>query len=124
MKTYQANLINSLTLILMSLWAYLTYEAPADDPDKSNMTALIPLFLGTILFLCNNGIKKENKVIAHIAVVVTLIALLGLFMPLKGAIDEDRTLSVVRVAIMLFTGMLAMITFVRSFIANRKSKQS
>ena len=44
-------------------------------------------------------------------------------MPLKAAIAEDRTLSLVRVAIMLFTGMLAMITFVRSFIANRKSKR-
>ena len=123
MKTYQANLINSLTLILMPLWAYLTYEGTAEKPEQS-ITALIPLFLGIILFLCNNGIKKENKVIAHIAVVVTLIALLGLFMPLKAAIAEDRTLSLVRVAIMLFTGMLAMITFVRSFIANRKSKQS
>lgn len=123
MKTYQANLINGLTLILMPLWAYLTYEGTAEKPEQS-ITALIPLFLGLILFLCNNGIKKENKVIAHIAVVVTLIALLGLFMPLKAAIAEDRTLSVVRVAIMLFTGMLAMITFVRSFIANRKSKQS
>ena len=123
MKTYQANLINSLTLILMPLWAYLTYEGTAEKPEQS-ITALIPLFLGIILFLCNNGIKKENKVIAHIAVVVTFIALLGLFMPLKAAIAEDRTLSVVRVAIMLFTGMLAMITFVRSFIANRKSKQS
>tara|TARA_Y100001954_G_C15749397_1_gene572852 strand:- start:110 stop:481 length:372 start_codon:yes stop_codon:yes gene_type:complete len=123
MKTYQANLINGLTLIFMPLWAYLTYEGTAEKPEQS-ITALIPLFLGIILFLCNNGIKKENKVIAHIAVVVTLIALLGLFMPLKAAIAEDRTLSLVRVAIMLFTGMLAMITFVRSFIANRKSKQS
>ena len=123
MKTYQANLINSLTLILMPLWAYLTYEGTAEKPEQS-ITALIPLFLGIILFLCNNGIKKENKVIAHIAVVVTFIALLGLFMPLKAAIAEDRTLSLLRVAIMLFTGMLAMITFVRSFIANRKSKQS
>ena len=79
MKTYQANLINSLALILMPLWAYLTYEGTAEKPEQS-ITALIPLFLGIILFLCNNGIKKENKVIAHIAVVVTLIALLGLFM--------------------------------------------
>ena len=55
---------------------------------------------------------------------MTLIALLGLFMPLKAAIAEDRTLSVIRVAIMLLTGMLAMITFIRSFIANRKGKQS
>ena len=123
MKTYQANLINSLALILMPLWAYLTYEGTPEKPEQS-ITALIPLFLGTILFLCNNGIKKENKIIAHIAVVVTFIALLGLFMPLKTAIAEDRTLSLVRVTIMLFTGMLAMITFVRSFIANRKSKQS
>ncbi len=123
MKTYQANLINSLALILMPLWAYLTYEGTLEKPNQS-ITALIPLFLGIILFLCNNGVKKENKVIAHIAVVVTLIALLGLFMPLKAAIAEDRTLSVVRVAIMLLTGMLAMITFIRSFIANRKGKQS
>ncbi len=123
MKTYQANLINSLALILMPLWAYLTYEGTLEKPNQS-ITALIPLFLGVILFLCNNGVKKENKVIAHIAVVVTLIALLGLFMPLKAAIAEDRTLSVVRVAIMLLTGMLAMITFIRSFIANRKGKQS
>lgn len=123
MKTYQANLINSLALILMPLWAYLTYEGTLEKPNQS-ITALIPLFLGLILFLCNNGVKKENKVIAHIAVVVTLIALLGLFMPLKAAIAEDRTLSVIRVAIMLLTGMLAMITFIRSFIANRKGKQS
>lgn len=123
MKTYQANLINSLALILMPLWAYLTYEGTLEKPTQS-ITALIPLFLGVILFLCNNGVKKENKVIAHIAVVVTLIALLGLFMPLKAAIAEDRTLSVIRVAIMLLTGMLAMITFIRSFIANRKGKQS
>ena len=123
MKTYQANLINSLALILMPLWAYLTYEGTLEKPNQS-ITALIPLFLGVILFLCNYGVKKENKVIAHIAVVVTLIALLGLFMPLKAAIAEDRTLSVIRVAIMLLTGMLAMITFIRSFIANRKGKQS
>tara|TARA_B100000242_G_scaffold154722_1_gene110593 strand:+ start:4507 stop:4878 length:372 start_codon:yes stop_codon:yes gene_type:complete len=123
MKTYQANLINSLALILMPLWAYLTYEGTLEKPNQS-ITALIPLFLGVILFLCNNGVKKENKVIAHIAVVVTLIALLGLFMPLKAAIAEDRSLSVIRVAIMLLTGMLAMITFIRSFIANRKGKQS
>jgi len=123
MKTYQANLINSLALIFMPLWAYLTYEGTLEKPNQS-ITALIPLFLGVILFLCNNGVKKENKVIAHIAVVVTLIALLGLFMPLKAAIAEDRTLSVIRVAIMLLTGMLAMITFIRSFIANRKGKQS
>ena len=123
MKTYQANLINSLALILMPLWSYFTYEATADKPEQS-ITALIPMFLGVILFLCNGGLKKENKTIAHIAVLVTLIAILGLFMPLKAAIADDRTLSVFRVCLMLLTGILAMITFIRSFIENRKRKSS
>ena len=67
MKTSQANLINSLTLILMPLWSYLTYEGTVEKPDQS-ITALIPLFLGVILLLCNNGIKNNNKIIAHLAV--------------------------------------------------------
>ena len=119
MKTYQANLLNSLTLILMPLWAYLTFEGTVEKPDQS-ITAFIPLFLGVILLLCNRGVKKENKIIAHIAVLVTLIALIGLTMPLKAAIADGRTLSTIRVVVMLLTGLLAMITFVKSFIAARK----
>ena len=119
MKTYQANLLNSLTLILMPLWAYLTFEGTVEKPDQS-ITAFIPLFLGVILLLCNRGVKKENKIIAHIAVLVTLIALIGLTMPLKAAIADGRTLSIIRVVVMLLTGLLAMITFVKSFIAARK----
>ena len=119
MKTYQANLLNSLSLILMPLWAYLTFEGTVEKPDQS-ITAFIPLFLGVILLLCNRGVKKENKIIAHIAVLVTLIALIGLTMPLKAAIADGRTLSIIRVVVMLSTGLLAMITFVKSFIAARK----
>jgi len=76
MKTNQANLLNALTLILMPLWSYLTYEGTIEKPDQS-ITALIPLFLGVVLLLCNGGVKRENKMIAHIAVFITLIAPLG-----------------------------------------------
>tara|TARA_B100000287_G_scaffold419085_1_gene456853 strand:- start:135 stop:569 length:435 start_codon:yes stop_codon:yes gene_type:complete len=123
MKTYQANLINSIALILMPLWSYFTYEGTVDKPEQS-LTALIPLFLGIVLLLCNGGVKKENKIIAHIAVLITFIAILGLFMPLKAAIADGRSLSIFRVCLMLLTGVLAMITFVRSFIENRKKKSS
>ena len=41
-------------------------------------------------------------------------------MPLKAAIADGRTLSIIRVVVMLLTGLLAMITFVKSFIAARK----
>ena len=121
MKTYQANIVNALALILMPLWAYLSFEATSEKPQQS-ITALIPLFLGVILILCNNGLKKENKIIAHVAVFVTLIALAGLLMPLKSAINEARNLSIIRVLIMLLTGVFAMVTFVKSFIAARKNK--
>ena len=119
MNTYQANLLNSLALILMPLWSYFTYEATIEKPEQS-LTALIPLILGFILLACNNGIRKENKTIAHIAVLVTLIALLGLFMPLKAAIIDERILSVFRVGAMLVTGTIAMVIFIKSFIENRK----
>jgi hypothetical protein len=121
MKTYQANLINSLMLILMPLWAYVTFEASAEK--AINATAFIPLFLGVILLLCNRGIKNENKTIAHIAVVLTLIAIVGnVSKPLLTAIQDGRVLSIFRVSVMLLTSILAMITFIKSFIANRANK--
>ena len=121
MTTTRANLLNSLTLILMPLWAYLTFEGTIEKPDQS-LTAFIPLFFGVVLLLCNRGIKNENKIIAHIAVLVTLVAFLGLTMPLKAAIADGRTLSTIRVVIMMSTGIIAMYSFIQSFIRNRKEK--
>ena len=120
MNISKFNLINSLTLILMPLWAYFTFEATPENPNLSG-SAMIPLILGVILLLCSKGLKKENKLIAHIAVLVTFVALLGLFMPLNAAINDGRTLSVVRVSIMILTSLLAMISFITSFIKARKS---
>ena len=121
MKTYQANLLNSIVLILMPIWAYLTFEGTVEKPEQS-VTAFIPLVFGFILLLCNNGIKKENKMIAHIAVLVTLLAIIGLTKPLNAAIDEERFMSILRVSIMMTTGVVAMVTFIKSFIDNRKKK--
>ena len=121
MKTHQANLLNSITLIIMPIWAFLAFEATPEKPSQS-FTAFIPLIFGVILLLCNGGLKKENKTIAHIAVLITLIALLGLSMPLKAAIADDRGLSIIRILLMIITGIIAMTTFVKSFIQARKNK--
>ena len=75
MKTYQANLLNSIVLIIIGLWGYFEVVSP---------TALIPVFFGLVLLLCNGGVKKENKVIAHIVVLLTLlllVALVGMRLP-------------------------------------------
>ena len=36
--------------------------------EVSSPTALIPVGFGTVLILCTPGVKKQNKVIAHVAV--------------------------------------------------------
>ena len=111
MEASKANLINSISLIAIGGWGYFS---------GSSMTALIPVVFGVILLLCNNGIKKENKIIAHVAVLATFICLLGLFMPLKGAIERADNLGIIRVTIMTLTCTLAIVTFVQSFIKARR----
>ena len=122
MKTEQSNLLNSLTLITIGLWGYFDVS----DYDLSiitsfeHWTALIPVVFGFVLLLCHKGVKNNSKLVAHIAVVVTLlifIALVGKRLPIS--IEQGGT-GLFRVIAMSFTSLIAMITFVKSFIANRK----
>ena len=113
MKTIQANLINGLSLISFSLWGYFSSESPS-------LTAFIPTAIGIFLLSCHNGIKNENKIIAHVAVVLTLLAIIGLIKPLTGAIERVDNMAIMRIALMIFTSILVMITFIRSFIIARR----
>ena len=113
MNSFKANIINSLSLIFIGLWGYLEVVSP---------TALIPVVFGVILLLCSNALKKQNKLIAHIAVLLTLVILLALiFMRLPKSLDSGG-IGLIRVIIMILTSIFSMIYFVKSFIANRKNK--
>ena len=113
MNSYKANLINSSTLIIIGLWGYF---------ESSSVTALIPVVFGVILILCSKGVESQNKLIAHIAVLLTLIILLSLVgMRLPKSI-ESGGLGLLRVFSMIVTSTLAMIYFVKSFIDARKNK--
>ena len=61
MKANTVSLINSLFLVSMGLWGYF-------ESDSRPITALIPVIVGVILLLINSGVKKENKIAAHVAV--------------------------------------------------------
>ena len=114
MNSRMGNLINSTSLILIGLWGYLSV---------SSVTALIPVAFGIGLILCDIGLKNHNKLIAHIAVSLTLIILLALIgMRLPKSI-EDGGIGLVRVILMISTSVLAMVYFVKSFIDARKAKQ-
>jgi hypothetical protein len=44
-------------------------------------------------------------------------------MPLKGTIEREETIGVVRVSVMILTSITAMVYFIKSFIANRKARK-
>ena len=115
MKAYKVSLINAILLIVLPLWGYFS----SCHPSK---TALIPVLIGVILLGLNLGIKRENKVIAHIAVLLTLVILFGLVKPLMGAIRREDVLGISRIIVMIISTIASLVFFVKSFIDARKNR--
>lgn len=117
MKTYIVSLLNAILLIGLSLWGYFGSDSPS-------LTALIPTVAGVALLICSPGVKKQNKVVAHIAVTITLIIGIGLITPLMGAFERSDSGAIFRIALMLISTVLALGYFVKSFIDARKQKEA
>lgn len=115
MQKHTSNLINAVVLVVLGLWGYLASDTPS-------VTALIPVAAGLILAALHKGVSKESKIQAHVAVVLTLIVLAGLFKPLFGSIDRGQVGSIIRVGVMMLTSLVSMICFIRSFIEARKKR--
>lgn len=115
MKAHKTSLLNAILLIVLPLWGYFSSDSPS-------MTALIPTFIGIALLLLNKGVKNENKIVAHIAVLLTLVVLIGLIKPLTGAIGRSDTSAMMRVFVMILSTIIAMVFFVKSFIDARKKR--
>ena len=116
MRPHIANFINAIVLISLSSWGYFSSDTPS-------ITALIPTFIGIILLICSPGVKKESKIIAHVAVLLTLVILAGLIKPLFGALYRGDTVAIIRVCIMILSSVIAMIIFIRNFIDAKKKRQ-
>ena len=115
MKSHVASLINAALLILLGSWGYFASDNPS-------FTALIPVIAGVILLLLNKGIRTSNKIVGHIAVLITLIMLIGLIKPLTGALERDDLMAILRVVIMLASTLFALIIFIKDFIQVRKAR--
>lgn len=117
MKPYQANLLNAIVLIVMGLWGYFSAEKPST-------TALIPVAFGAIFGLVTPLFKQENKVVAHIVVLLTFLLLIALFMPLDGAIKRGDQMAIFRVGFMILITVYALYAFIKSFIDARKARSN
>jgi len=122
MTAQKMNLINALILITLGLWGFIDVNTPPLESGVSK-TALIPVAFGVVLLLFNKGVKNANKLISHIAVIVTLLVLIGLVKPftdqfIKVEIHSD--IGLLRVYSMMVFSFLTLISFIGSFIENRK----
>ena len=113
--TAKIHLLNSFTLIVFGIWGYLV---------GGSFTALIPFSFGLILLFLYKGVKNEDKVIAHIAVMLTFIILIAIIaQPLKVALSAGDSGRIFRSSVMVLTSALAMISFILSFIRARRIKR-
>ena len=108
MKAHMASLLNSIALIFCSVWGYL-------QSDFNSITGLIPAAMGIGLLSCYRGVKTGNKIIAHIAVTLTLIVFIALLLRLPSILGEDDFAQIAPYIIMEITTVLALIYFVKSF---------
>ncbi len=115
MKAHTASMINAVLLITLPVLGYFVSDSPS-------LTVLIPVVFGVMLLACYSGVKVENKIIAHIAVLLTVIILVALFMPLKGALARGDTFAIIRVGLMLLSTFVAMVFFIKSFIDARRNR--
>ena len=114
MKPHKISFVNAITLISFGLWGYI-------DVDYSP-TALIPVIFGIIILILNPGLKRENKVVAHIVVLLTFLILGGLVKPLMSTLESGNTMGITRVDLIMFTPHKALIVIKKIFIANRSKK--
>ena len=80
MNAYIANLLNAVTLILFSIWAYLGSINPS-------MTAFIPFVFGIMLLSLNNGVQYKVISQVRVAAALTLLVFLALIKPLDGSLS-------------------------------------
>ena len=100
----------------MGLWGYFATEAP---------TAIIPVAIGAILLPTVPRIANHNKVIAHLAALVTLVALILIMsVPFRSSLITGDPLKILRSSVMVISGFLAMAMFIKSYIDARKGRQA
>ncbi len=117
MNAYKANMINAAVLMLLGIWGFLA-------SGMEQMTAMIAPLVGVILMALSNGIKKDNKVLAHIAVVLTLLIVIALGKPLMSQIGKGDALGIVRVGLMMASSIFAMVFFMKSFRDARIAREA
>lgn len=116
-KAAAANLFNAIILIAAGLYGY--FGVAAADGTHS-YTALIPTAFGLLLLAFQKGVASGNKLIAHIAVTLTLVLLIMCI--LRFVKVEDWNSKKYIFLICILSNAIALTAFIGSFISARRNK--
>ncbi len=115
LKPFFSSLLNAVSLTIFGIWGF--FSVP-----NSSITALIPVFGASIIFVLLPALKSENRKAAHAIVLITLLLLIGLIKPLLGSIERGNAMAIYRVVTMMLTSIYAMVTYIKSFIDVRRKR--
>ena len=118
MTAFNINRINSIILIILGLWGAWPYLFL----NEGSVTSIIPVVFGLILIILGPGLDTECKIRSHIIVLLTVMILISLFMPLKGAVERGDISATIRLMLMIISSFTATLIFIKSFIDARKQK--
>jgi len=116
MNAGNANMINAIVLVAFGIWGIKSTGL------EGSLTPIIPVVVGIILFVCTNFVRNHHKIVSHIAVVLTLLILLGLARPFMKAIEGGNSMVMFRTGTMMLTSLIAFVAFIKSFRDARKAK--
>ncbi len=120
MKPYIANFINSIVLLAIGAWGYISLI----DTKDSSSNLIAPAF-GLILLICTPFIKKENKSITYISLLLTFFLAVTLIVKFLVIQIEQRNIQeIVRISIMIITCIITISTFIKNFIDIKKARNS
>ena len=108
MRNFTVMITNAVVLIVIGIYGYFTSGSP---------TAWISPVVGVILFIFAFPVKKENHVIAHIAISLTLLTAIVFF--IVGFILPNSL-----VLIMAAVSLIATIMYVMDFIRRKKEREA
>jgi NADH:ubiquinone oxidoreductase subunit 2 (subunit N) len=116
MNASNVNMINALVLVGLGMWGVNATGL------ENSPTPVIPVVVGIILFVCTGFIRNHHKVVSHIAVVLTVLIIIGLARPFMKAMDSGDSMAMLRTGVMIFTSIVATIFFIKSFREARLAK--
>lgn len=112
MKNQQVLIINSLILIILGIYGYVSAR-----PEAKSLTAFIGPGMGVVLLFFYPSVKKQNSLGTHIMVTLTLLTAIVF---LAVGIIRGNLL----IVLMAVSSFIAMIVYVSDFIRRKKEREA